>query len=89
MFVQLLGVTHFRDIFNIWLKLLSSQDPHTVYKHSETAAGVPQSHLITINRVAVLNDRYILLLMCKNCFNLNLSSPNDGEIHQLNVGDLI
>lgn len=71
MFVQLLGVIHFCDIFNIWLKPLSSQDAHTVYKHSETAAGVPRSHLVTINREAVLNSRYIFLTMCKKvCLTL-------------------
>lgn len=51
MFVQLLGVTHFCDIFNNWLKPPPSQDAHTVDKHSETAAGVAQSPLVTINRV--------------------------------------
>lgn len=46
MFVRLLGVTHFCDIFNIWLKLPPSQGARPVYKPA-AAADVPQSHLVS------------------------------------------
>lgn len=83
MFVQLLGVTHFYDIFNFWLKPLSSQDAHTVYKHSETAAGVPLSHLVTIIRETISNSKYILSHRCINSlFNFKAFSQVDKHVHK-------
>lgn len=35
MFAQLTGVTHFHGIFNIWLKLPSSQDAYTLFTNPQ------------------------------------------------------